>query len=254
MSRFDATQGSQISQKISEVVERPQVGRVVEVFEHTFDNDTSNFELDIRLHGMADKQLRAVPWQSNQSNEVRVPKVGDKVVVEYRGKSKKTPIARNAVHTNEDRPPKATAGVWRRKIESDTSPAGDGDLYVETKTEYAEDAAKASFDPDSSTVENSWVRVAKKDDDLDSPTLDQEIPVMFELFDDPNNDEAHIKLELNQVDGSSTDNTWGIVFDVKTGEFKLLDGDGYGIASDGSGNFTWNYETINYSQGTTDSL
>lgn len=46
----------------------------------------------------------------------------------------------------------------------------------------------------------------------------------------------------------------GIKLDFSSGAFKLLDRNGYGIESDGSGNFTWHYESIDYKKGSTTSL
>lgn len=254
MTQFDPTTDGQISRKISEQVERPRIGRVKQVFEHTQDSDNSNFEVDVQLIATSGKQHRAIPWQSPHTGEVKVPKVGDKVVVEYRSDAKKSPIARNAIYTNNSRPPLAKAGMWRRRVESDSSPAGDGDLYVETYTEYDDDPATSDFEEDSANPQSSFIRLAKKLNDDDDPNDGDTIPVMFELFDNPSGDEAHIELELNKKDGADTTNTWGVRFDLKTGEMKILDADGYGIESDGSGNFTWHYETLTESVGTTTSL
>lgn len=55
------------------------------------------------------------------------------------------------------------------------------------------------------------------------------------------------------VESSGTSSA-GFNVNFNTGEFTVLDGSGHGIESDGSGNFTWHYETINYSEGTTTTL
>lgn len=254
MTQNGSTQAAQISKQIDDSVERPQIGRVVEVFEHVADGDDSNFEVDVRLLRSRDKQLRAIPWQTPQTDEVKVPRVGDKVVVEYHGNSKKVAKARAAVHTNEDRAPKGIAGVWRKKMESGPSPAGDGDLYIESNTEYETSAASPDFEKDEATVNNSYVRIAKKDDDRDTTNFVDDIPMLIEMVDDPADDNAHVRVELNKLNGNASPKTWGLSFDVKTGEFRLLDSNGYGIVSDGSGNFTWHYESLEYSKGTTTSL
>lgn len=252
MRQFDATQGAQISKLISDVSERAVTGNVVEVFEHVRDSDDSNFEVDVDLIGSREKQLRAVPWQAPQNGEVKVPKVGDTVIVEWRGKSKKVAIARDAVHTNQDRAPKAVAGMWRKRIDSDTSPAGDGDIYIESHTEFEKDPARTSFDPNDKTPEQSFIRISKKKDDRDRDNAD--LPMSLELFDSPVDDKAWIKLEMNKVNGSDSSGSWGLKLNAKTGEFKLLDANGYGIVSDGDGDFTWHYDSIDYSQSTTTTL
>jgi len=37
-------------------------------------------------------------------------------------------------------------------------------------------------------------------------------------------------------------------FDIKTGEIKIVDPEGYGITSDGFGNFEWEYKTIEFTE------
>jgi len=59
---------------------------------------------------------------------------------------------------------------------------------------------------------------------------------------------AHISIELNKVGGEDTDGTWGIKFDLKTGTFELADSSGFGIESDGSGNFTFHHKTIDFNE------
>lgn len=46
----------------------------------------------------------------------------------------------------------------------------------------------------------------------------------------------------------------GLSLNFNTGEFTILDGSGYGIESDGNGNFTWHHESIDMSEGTTTTL
>jgi hypothetical protein len=46
----------------------------------------------------------------------------------------------------------------------------------------------------------------------------------------------------------------GFKLNFDTGSFKILGAQGHGIESDGSGNFTWHHESIDFSEGTTTSL
>ena len=251
MTGINQSDSSFIDDKIDNKVQNPRIGRVQEVFEHLQEDDQSNFEVDVQIIG-EDVQHRSIPYQHESNNEIVVPTVGDKVMVEYREGRTLQPIARNIVYTNKDRPPVGRAGLWRKRIDSDDSPAGPGSLYVESYTDY--DVNPAVTDPqESGTVEESWVRIAKKaedDEEIESDTL----PFEIEVLDAPSSDEAHIKLEVNKFDGMDTSASWGLKLDVKTGQFKLLDSEGYGIVSDGSGNFTWHHEDIDFSEGTTDSL
>lgn len=248
MTRINGTQSSFIDQKIDDKVENIRIGRVQQVFEHSSTDDQSNFEVDVKILG-EDVQHRAIPHQQESNDEISVPTVGDKVIVEYRQGAKTQPIARNAVYTNEDRPPLGKAGMSRKRITSDDSPAGPGDLFVESYTDY--DVNPAQTNPDNAqSINEAWVRIAKKADDSDADDL----PVSIEIRESPKDDSAEVKMSINSVDGHESNPTWGIKFDLKTGEFKILDAGGYGIVSDGYGNFTWHHESINESNGTSDSL
>lgn len=296
MTEFDASDDAQISRAIGDQVERSRLGRIVEVFEHVQDTDTANFEVDVELMHSIDKQHRAIPFVHPQNDEIKPPKVGDKVVVDYFGESSKSAIARGAFYTNQDRPPLGRAGMWRKKVPSGTSPAGAGDLYVESYTAYDVDPARPEFDEDSATIQNSFIRLSKKENDQDNPVDGDTLPMMVELFDSPNDDTSEIRIEGNEVDGN-TNQSMNATLDLKNGtivvqgangtndfqleidvvnqtakvsgdgtnemgmslnfandSFKLLDGDGYGLVSDGSGNFTMHYESWDWNQGTTTTL
>lgn len=251
MTGINPSDSSFVDGRIDNKVQLPRIGRIQEVFEHTEADDKTNFEVDVQIIG-EDVQHRTIPYQHESNNEIVVPTVGDKVIVEYRDGQVLQPIARNIVYTNKDRPPLGRAGMWRKRIDSGDSPAGPGSLYIESFTEY--DVDPAQTDPqDHGSVEESWVRIGKKVQD-DAGEDGEDLPFEIEVLDAPASDEAHIKLELNKVDGMDSSVSWGLKLDVKTGQFKLIDSEGYGIVSDGSGNFTWHHEDIDFSQGSTDSL
>ena len=230
------------------MVQNSRIGHVVQVYEHIEDDDNSNFEADINFPGERDLEHRVAPIAGPHSDSIAVPKVGDKAVVEYIHGDKKNPIIRNTISTNTDRPPKGEAGMWRQRVESADSPSGSGDLYVTSHTRYNENPALEDYrdlDP-----EQAFFRVAKKDDAMD----ESDLPITFEVYDDPLDDESWIKLEANKAGGSNSSVPYGIKIDLSDGSFKVLDKEGYGIVSDGDGNFTWHHETINMSEGTTTSL
>lgn len=248
MSRFDRTESGFVSSIVERTTQNPRIGKVTRVYEHTDDADSSNFEIDVTILGEEDIQHRSIPYQSNSDNQITVPTVGQKVMIEYRAGEKKQPIARGAVFTNRDRPPLGKAGINRTRVPSGTTPAGDGDLYIESYTEY--DGDPATTDPNDLTAQKAFVKIAKKELDDDETTL----PASIEFIDDPQSDESTIAVRLNMDNGSASSATWGVEFDMKTGSFKLLDANGYGIVSNGNGDFTWHYDTISYSENTTTSL
>ena len=247
MTTIDNNQSSFIDQKVDQKIENVRIGKVQQVFEHGNADDASNFEIDVTIIG-EDIQHRAIPYEHLSADEIHVPKVGDKVMIEYRQGSKTQPIARNIVYTNLDRPPVGKAGMWRKRVPSGDSPAGTGDLYIESYTDYGVD--QATTDPRGEDPVESFVRIAKKTDE----SAESDMNASIEIRDKPEQDSAEVLVELNRVDGVWSSNTWGLKFDLKTGEMKLLDGKGYGIVSDGQGQFTWHHENVNFSEGTTDSL
>lgn len=237
-----------IKNTVRNMIQNPRVGHVVQVYEHLEEDDNSNFEADVNFPGEKDLEHRVAPIEGPHTDSIAVPKVGDKVVVEYLHGDKKNPVVRNIVNTNQDRPPQGFAGMWRKRIEGGSSPAGDGDMYLTTYTVY--DQNPAAVDYRNLNAEESYVRIAKKADDLDSDGL----PMTIEMVDSPRNDEAYVKIEANKANGADSAVPYGFLLDLSDGSFKIVDKDGYGIESDGSGNFTWHHESIDMSEGTTTSL
>lgn len=251
MVNFDRTERDFIRKQIDEVSEPSRIGRVVSVYEHTESDDDTNFEVDV-LFPQEDTQHRQIPIQSSNNDSIAIPKVGDKVLVEYRRGETNMPIARNFVYTNKDRPPVGRAGMWRQRFEAaDGSPAGDGNIHLTGYTSYDGDPSE----DDKTTIEptETWLQIAKHGDE-DTPPEDP--PLKIEVYDSPSseNDAAHVSIELNNVDGSNSSATWGMKFDLKDGSMTMLDGEGYGIESDGQGNFTWHHEAVDFSEGSTSSL
>lgn len=139
--------------------------------------------------------------------------------------------------------------MWKQRFESGSSPAGDGDIHLTGYTSY--DGDPANNEKSGLTPQETFVQIAKHVDDA-SPDADSGMKI--EMYDSPNNDAAHVRVELTKENGSDTANTWGLEFNLKDGTMKMLDGSGYGIVSDGDGNFTWHHENVDFDEGTTTSL
>lgn len=238
MVDFDRSQSSFIEKQIREQIDEQRIGKVLKVYEHLEDDDKSNFEAEVAVDG-GTRLERVAPMTHSGSDKIDVPKVGDTVLVGFRAGESADPVITGYVYTVKDRPPKGKAGMSRNEFKSSESPAGSGNLYVTGYTKY--DKQSATVDQNDLKPEESFVQIAKREDNIADPSEESNLPAKIEFYDAPSKDEAHITIELNKRDSNDSDATWGIRLDVKTGEIKLVDPSGYGFMSDGDGNWTWEY-------------
>lgn len=247
MSEFERSRLSVIEKKIRQKMQPPKIGRVVQVYEHEGANDDSNFEVDVVIDGGTDIE-NYVPVLTPGTDTIDVPKVGDKVMLQYAEGEDRKPHATQISWSNVDRPPVGKSGMHRRRVPSGDSPAGSGNLYVTTHTDYDERAAsneKYDLKP-----EQSVVQVAKHPEGQNiDPTTQDSVPLKVEVYDDPKGGSAHVSVELNQVGGSDSSVTWGMKFDVAAGTFQIVDPDGFGIEANGGGDFTWHHKQIDLKEG-----
>lgn len=256
MVSFDRSKSTFIDNKVKERVEKERTGKVIRVYEHDSGPDTSNFEADVVVDGGTRGQSSA-SIATATADTISVPKVGDTVLIQYMAGETDKPIITGFVHTTRDRASLGKAGMDRKKIDSGqkkktddngdiiqeevSSPAGTGDVYTTEYTSY-------NGDPSIENVNElqpaeTFVQIAKRSDEVADPTDEDALPAKVEFYDAPAKDEAHITVELNKRDSADSDATWGMKFNLKTGEVKLVDPSGYGLKSDGDGNWVWEYES-----------
>jgi len=240
MVDFDRTQSSFIENKIRDNIDEQRTGKVLTVYEHLEADDNSNFEADVSIDG-GTRLERVAPMTHSGSDKIDVPKVGDTVTVGFRAGESAEPIIMGYAYTVSDRPPVGKAGMTRNEFKSGDSPAGSGNIYTTGYTKYDKDPADVS--KGDLTPEEVFVQVAKRAGDVPDPSDEGALPAKIEFYDAPATDEAHITVELNKRDSADSDATWGMKFNLKTGEVKLVDPSGYGFVSDGDGNWTWEYES-----------
>lgn len=245
MTRFDRTRSNFIESRIDSDVKEIRTGKVLRVYEHLQDSDNSNFEVDVRTDG-GTRTERAAALAQTSSETISVPKVGDNVLIGFLAGDSEEPVILGTVNTFLDRAPLGVAGIDTSVVESGSSPAGDGDLEVTKYTKYEDDVA--FNDKSETTPEEAYVQIKKGDDTNPVPDETRDIPAKIEMYDSPADGEAHVSIEFNKAGGTDTDVTWGIKFDLKTGTFELADSSGFGIESDGSGNFTWHHKTIDFNE------
>jgi len=245
MSIWDLNE-SAVAKKVLEDSKSTDIGTVTRVVEHRREDDVSNFEVFVSVGG-GDRVERFAPVVSSTRDTIEVPSVGDTVLVEYLGEQSSRPIIVGIVNTSVKRALLGKAGMKKSRIRSSNSAAGGGDLYVTEFTGYDKDSAGPELeDPLSIAPEAAYVQISKKEEDSSDPRDDESLPFKVEVYDGPKDNEAHISVEINKVAGGDSDTTWGMKFDIKTGEIKIVDPEGYGITSDGFGNFEWEYKTIEF--------
>lgn len=228
--------------------QNPRIGTVTRVYEHIGKEDDSNFEADVQILAGTQEEQRC-PIESSGS-AIDIPEVGDKVIIGYRQDGKK-PFVKDKAYSVTDRPPVGTAGIYRREVESGPSPAGDGNLYLETNTNYY-DKRSATDDVTGAKTKHSVVRISKRPNSIPDPTLEADVPAKVEFYDEEYNEEigagaSHIKVAINNrhnFEGSGfsykgAKATWGMNFNIRQGTISVVGPKGFGIQFHGDGTFTW---------------
>lgn len=248
MPRFDRNQTSLMEKTISENTSSPKIGIVDQVFEHSASDDDSNWEINVLVDAKTTKHKR-VPVHTPGSDVINPPKKGDKILVLYTEGQGSRPVAIGTGWSNKDRPPLGRAGMFRNRFEAsdEPSPAGVGDLHITGYTKY--DKSVASTDKRELKAEETLVQIAKHaEGDNVTPTELNNLPAKIEMYDSAKNDESWISVEINKENGEDSDATWGMKFNIKTGEWKLVGPKGFGITSDGEGNFVWEHKDITFDE------
>lgn len=246
MTEFERRDTTLIDKRIRESTSQPNTGVVSQVYEHSATDDDSNFEVDVVFDNGFSRESR-VPVYSSESGKINPPKNGDKVLIIYREGQTENPVAIGTGFSLTDRAPVGLAGMERNEFESGGSPLGDGNLYITGYTSY--DGSVASTDKRELNPEETVVQLAKHKngtnvDPFDSDTANAKV----EMYDSPKEDKAWISVEINKENGSDSDVTWGMKFNIKTGEWKLVGPSGFGITSDGAGNFVWEHKDITFNE------
>lgn len=245
MPSFERTDLALIKKEIDEQISQPRVGVVKQVYEHGAPNDDSNWEVDVEIDNSTVESR--VPVHTLGSNAIAAPKNGDKMLIIYSEGETSRPIAYSTGWSSTDRPPVGRAGMYRNVFESGSTPAGSGDLHITGYTEY--DRPVSSFDKRELDPVESRIQIAKHEvGENVNPTDDPDIPAKIEMYDSVENNESWISVELTVDGGSDSNATWGMKFNIGTGEWKLVGPNGFGISSDGEGNFVWQHKSIDFDE------
>lgn len=218
------SQSEYTSKKAQESVAQNKKGFVTKVHEHDGEEETfTNHQVNVQSSG-SDEEFRRVPIYTTHNGAAYVPQVGDVVSIGFSTSDTQSPFVANVLYTLDERPPLARAGHIREEYVQENN----NNLYVEREPR------------DHSAGSPNTVRMAVKEDGLADPLARIEI--------DLSGSEPVLRLTRGEAEQGNTN--MGLEMDFGSGEFKLGDGSGYGIVSDGNGNFTWHRKDINKTSGT----
>jgi hypothetical protein len=243
MSRFDDTPSGLIEKKLNEQ-KKTKLGTVTRVREKIVDGKP-NVAANVAVAGReSEEKLVAVGSTTNDS--IDVPRVGDTVLLEFLSDESERPVITKVFDTQDKPSLISRAGMHKERYPSRFSQAGDGDIYITKYTQYFDDNGGPELvDPKNLFPKQSIFQIAKRETDVADPFSAEPANAKVEFFDNTETGDAHVEIAFTKVGGVDADTTWGMKFDIRTGEFKIVDASGYGIVSDGAGNFTWENRSIN---------
>jgi hypothetical protein len=248
MVNFNRDQSTFIDNKRRDVQKETKVGKVTRVYEHTDQVDDNNFAVNVTVNGET-REENIVPLTSSSPNSIQVPKVGDSVVLEYLNGETPRPVVTGFTPTPDSRPPLGRAGMDRKELESGESDMGQGNVYV---TQYSRLGEKglAAFTEDTSDgtlkPKEVFVRIAKRASNTEADPSEDDTNVKLEFHDTPGVDsDSYIEASASFAGGETKDR-WGMKINISQGKIKFSDANGFGIESDGNGNFKWSHQNIDF--------
>ena len=219
MSRFGDTQSAVMEQKIRRKHTNPVLARVLEVYTRGSTDENTNTVIDATIYG--GETVNTVPFIAPSSGEVNVPSVGDTVMIEWRSGDNTVPMARQAVHTNNTRSPKAQAGMWRKKAGRGSS------VYIESNTSY-DGGDAATSNPDTLDAEKGYARLAAKDDSAAASNSDSTgLRAAVEVFEDAQNGNARSNIVSGTISWDSA--TKSNSFNTNGSAYYIADTSGGGV-------------------------
>ena len=205
--------------KANQASDQSIIGFVTKVFEHDgTENVLNNHAVNVQA-AARDEEFRRCPVHTTHNGGIYVPQENDAVELNFLNSESSSAYVSNVVYTDQIRAPLGRSGHLRHEFNGNN----ENNLYIEAEPR------------DHSSGDAETVRMAVKEDGLSDPVARIEI--------DLSGSEPVLRMTRGEEEQDNTD--MGIELDFGSGEFKIGDGSGYGIESDGDGNFTWYYETLN---------
>lgn len=222
--------GDYIKRKADENRRESVLGVVTNVFPRTSSGDEINHQVNVQAINQQE-EFREIPVHVNRYGNANVPNVGDPVEVDFLGSVSQEPYVSSFIHTLQNKAPLAEEGHFRYRF-------GDSGPYLFIEAEPRDHGGTSTtFDGHDSSNPIDTIRMALKSDGLSDPDARIEI-------DDSGSGQPTIRMVRGKEEQGAED--MGIELDFETGEFKIGDGSGYGIVSDGNGNFTWYEQSVDF--------
>jgi hypothetical protein len=197
----------------------PVFAKVTKVYPNTPDSETNSVEVDVVTRDQQQK-LPRLPVISQHNGHIWVPQVGEQVEVTFLDGRDINGYVTQATHTEQSTSPLARAGHWRHEFQRKRGTP----FYIEAEQK------------DHSAGEPNTARFAIKEGGFGDPVARIEL--------DRSGRDPIIRLTRGKEEKSETD--MGLVLNLGTGGFKIGDGSQFGIESDGSGNFTWYANSVDF--------
>lgn len=229
----------------SEVFEEQKVGKITSVYPSSTKEDGYAHECDVELLS-EDRTIKNVQVSKQSMDSIQVPRKDDICIVVYEGLENKTPYIESFINISEPidqdkpndissdkryNPLPALYGDYRiRKWD-------EGEIAITRDVTNKEDANRKDKNRSSDDVQ---IKIGKHSGDFKDSGE-------FTDFD------MSIELDLGKqiIKITNSNNDMGFYLNMDTGEFKIGDGNQYGIESDGKGNFEWYMQSLDmYDDGT----
>lgn len=223
----------------SQMFEEDKLGKITKVYPYSMKGQPYVHECDVYLLS-EDKELKHVQVAKTSMDSVSVPRKDDICIVSYEGLRNNTPFITSFVSISEPLDEDKPGEIGNTK-QYDSIPAMYGDWRVR-KWGDAEMAITRDVNPkqdrdrsdEQRETDDTIVKIGKHEGDFKEDEADF---TDFEFG-------IRLNIEKGTIYLFNKNRDMGFWIDMESGEFKIGDGNQYGIESDGNGNFDWYFQNL----------
>jgi hypothetical protein len=235
-----------IRQIASETFEEDRIGKITDVYPRSLKGERFTHECDVLLLS-EDREIKNVQVSKSGMDNVSVPRKDDICIISYEGFRNTTPYISTFYNISRPRDEDKPDDISDNKRYTPL-PALYGDYRIR---KWGEGEIAITRDISNKKDKNRTDKKRDKNDDVQikigKHSGDFKDSGEFTDFD------MSIELDLGKqtIKITNSENNMGFYLNMNTGEFKIGDGNQYGIESDGNGNFDWYMQSLDmYDDGT----